>query len=113
MSKAELLFLVVIASVPVQLGKFFFPDYSYVFGIPIDYRVQAVYFSDIAIILYLAFSVKSLVSSSKKQKQLIDFFFKKNPFYLISLTALVAYMVISNLFVSVSKIASLYFSLKR
>lgn len=53
MPKSDLLFLLVLATLPLQLNKFFFPDYSYVLGIPIDYLAIAIYLSDLAIIAYL------------------------------------------------------------
>lgn len=53
MNIANILFLLVIASLPIQLNKFFFPDFSFVLGIPIDYRAIAIYFSHLAIVLYL------------------------------------------------------------
>lgn len=53
MTKSDLLFLLVLAALPIQLNKFFFPEYSYVLGLPIDYRALSIYLSDIAIIAYL------------------------------------------------------------
>lgn len=62
----QLLFLLALASIPVQLGKFFFFDFSYVLGIPIDYRAPAVYLSDILIIVYiLAFTEKNFKNFHK------------------------------------------------
>ena len=53
MSKSDFLFLLVLATLPIQLNKFFFPEYSYVLGLPIDYRSPTIYLSDITIIAYL------------------------------------------------------------
>ncbi|MBI2598865.1 hypothetical protein HYW40_01455, partial [Candidatus Curtissbacteria bacterium] len=55
MSKSDLLFLLALAAIPIQLGRHFFFDFSYVLGIPIDYRALIIYASDIAVILYLMF----------------------------------------------------------
>lgn len=49
----ELFFLLVLAALPVQLGKVFFIQESYVFGIPIDYLSITIYFSQIALILLI------------------------------------------------------------
>lgn len=54
MSRSDLLFLAVLATVPVQLNKFFFTQSSFVLGIPIDYLAPAIYLSDLAIIAYVA-----------------------------------------------------------
>ena len=54
MALQNLLFLAVLALLPVQLNKFLFIESSYVFGIPIDYRALSLYLSDIAIILFTA-----------------------------------------------------------
>lgn len=54
MTIADRLFLLVLATVPVQLNKFFFTQSSFVLGIPIDYLAPAIYLSDLAIIAYVA-----------------------------------------------------------
>lgn len=56
---SRVLFLVVLATIPIQLNKYFFPDSSFVLGIPIDYKAITLYFSDIAIVLYLFFFFKA------------------------------------------------------
>lgn len=61
MSLSSLFFLAVIASVPLQLNKFFFANHSYVLGIPIDYRAIAVYLSDLVIVSYLALTIYRFV----------------------------------------------------
>src|SRR3972149_2669723 len=47
------LFLASVLTLPLQLNKFFFGEFSYVLGIPIDYRAIAIYLSDIFIVAYL------------------------------------------------------------
>jgi len=103
MAKSELLFLAVLASLPVQLGKFIFPDYAYVLGLPVDYRAITIYFSDIAISLYL---IASLLRNTKNLKKI----FLKD--YAIALLAFNVYLLLSSLFFSVSKNASLFFNFK-
>ncbi len=112
MSKAQILFLVVLASLPIQLGKFFFPNYSYVLGIPIDYRAQTIYFSDLIIASYIIASIWGLVTASKNQKAKFKQFLTKNSYYLYSLGIFVLYLVVDSALVSISKPASLYFTLK-
>lgn len=53
MALSQKLFLLTLFTLPLQLNKFIFPDYSFVLGIPIDYRAIAIYLSDFAIIAYL------------------------------------------------------------
>lgn len=112
MSKAQILFLVVLASLPIQLGKFFFPNYSYVLGIPIDYRAQTLYFSDLIIASYIFASVWSLVTAGKNQRAKFKQFLGKNKYYLYSLGAFLVYLVANSVIASISKQASLYFTLK-
>src|SRR3989344_1631924 len=54
---SNLLFLLVLASVPIQLGKFIFLEHSFVLGLPVDYRAVSIYFSDLAILLFLVSAV--------------------------------------------------------
>ena len=105
MTKSDLLFLAVLAVVPVQLGKFFFFEYSFVLGIPIDYRAISVYFGDLVILSYFIVFVFENVGSVKKilnaRKGLIWVFFVFN-LYLFTTSSLF----------SISAPASLWFSLK-
>lgn len=101
----QLLFLLALASIPVQLGKFFFFDFSYVLGIPIDYRAPAVYLSDILIIVYiLAFTEKNFKNFHK--------IFKLRKNFIYSIFLLNSYLFAQALFFSVSKEISLYINLK-
>ncbi|KKR50943.1 MAG: O-antigen polymerase [Candidatus Curtissbacteria bacterium GW2011_GWA1_40_16] len=112
MSKAQILFLVVLASLPIQLGKFFFPNYSYVLGIPIDYRAQTLYFSDLIITSYILVSIWGLATAGQNQKAKFKQFLVKNNYYLYGLGAFVLYLVANSLLASISKQASMYFTLK-
>lgn len=112
MSKAQILFLVVIASLPIQLGKYFFPNYSYVLGIPIDYRAQTLYFSDLIIVLYISVSIWSVVTEDKKRKAKFKEFLGRNSYYLYSLAAFMLYLISDSIVISISKPASLYYTLK-
>lgn len=105
MKKSELLFLLVLATLPIQLNKFFFLEHSYVLGLPIDYRALGVYLSDIAVLLYLTFFlIENLSNLPKITKSL------KAP--IISLVAFNLYLLATGIFFSTSPQASLWFSLK-
>lgn len=89
MSRSDLLFLAVLATVPVQLNKFFFPYYSYVLGIPIDYLALSVYFSDITIVIFLA----AFVIEKKKNLAQID---QKHRSFLIVFGLFALYLFLSS-----------------
>ncbi|HSX18713.1 MAG TPA: O-antigen ligase family protein [Candidatus Saccharimonadales bacterium] len=95
----EALFLLVLATIPIQLGKFFFLDHSYVLGIPIDYRALGIYASDIAVVMFL---LTSLWHDRKKLKTI----FAKYKAYIISLLIFNLYLWISAFLFSTSKEAS-------
>lgn len=102
---AQLLFLLVIAAIPIQLGKFFFFDFSYVLGLPIDYRAVTIYASDIIVLLFIIFSIWE---NRKKLKQIpLDF---KD--YCLVLVIFNLHLFISTPLFSVSPISSLVFNLK-
>ena len=98
------LFLAAVAAIPIQLNKFFWPPYSFIFGIPIDYRAVAVYFSDLLIIAYiLVFFVKNIKSITK--------IFKKSSAFFYTATIFVAYLLLSS-FISKDQFLSMYINLK-
>ncbi len=105
MSPSSLLFLAVLAVVPIQLGKFFWPNYSFVLGIPIDYRALTLYLSDLVVIAYLVIFIfenfKNLSQIFRKRREIILVFFLFN-----------LYLIINSIFFSISPIASLVFSLR-
>jgi len=105
MSKSDLLFLLTLASLPVQLSKFIFPEYSYVLGLPIDYRAVSIYLSDIFIILYL---IVFLFENSKNLGQI----YHRQKHFITSLAALNLYLFASSALLSISKEASFVFNLK-
>lgn len=104
MSKSELLFLAVLIILPVQLNKFFFFDFSYVLGLPIDYRAISVYASDLVIIAYLIFFTLENIKNHRKPS------FPKH--FLLIIASLNLYLFINSLFFSTSQIISLWFTLK-
>lgn len=104
MSLSSTLLLVVIASIPIQLGKFIFLDHSYVLGIPIDYRALSIYFSDLTVISYI------LISFAEKYREIPNIY-KKNKAYIITIFIFNLFLL-SNILFSTSKLASLLFTIK-
>lgn len=102
---SELLFLAVLASIPIQLNKFFFPSFSFVLGIPIDYRAVSIYFIDILIILLLA-SI-----AIRPPKNFLKFLKDKKSF-IYTLGTLNAYLFLNAYFFSQSQTVSLLFAIK-
>lgn len=103
MRLSSFFFLAILASLPVQLGKFFWPDFSYVLGIPIDYRAVTLYFTDFLLIFYLIFfsieNFKNFQAIAKNRRTLI-----------ISLVLINLYLFANAIFIGGE--ASIYFSLK-
>ena len=64
----KVLFLLSVLSIPIQLGKHFWPPFSFVNGIRVDYLSPTLYVSDIFIIALF------LVSFLRLKKQLFPFF---------------------------------------
>lgn len=54
-NKTNLFFLLFILSIPLQLGKHFWPKFSFILGLRIDYLSPTFYISDIFIILFILF----------------------------------------------------------
>lgn len=101
MTIADRLFLLVLATLPIQLNKFFFLDHSYVLGIPIDYRALSLYFSDITIILFLA---AFLIEKKKNLAQI----YQKQQSFLVIFGIFILYLFLSSL----GNLASLIFVTK-
>lgn len=105
MALTDTLFLAALVSIPIQLGKFFFVDESYVLGIPIDYRALTLYFSDLVILTYLAIFLTANLKNLLKIYHL-----RKN--FIVALVLFSLYLFITSLFVSSSKIVSTAASFK-
>lgn len=105
MKIAELFFLVVLVTLPIQLSKFFFFEHSFVLGIPIDYRAVTIYLSDIAIILFLTAQVW-------QNYRRIPAIISRYKDYIAILIIFNIYLLLSAISLSTSKEASYFFSLK-
>src|SRR3989344_6813047 len=112
MRKSDLLFLAVLAVVPVQLGKFFWPQFSYVLGLRIDYLALTLYLSDLVVIGYfLVFVFKNLLAGQRTRKNLQKIILPKNDL-LIAFLIFNLYLIFNAAYVSISPWVSLWFSLK-
>ena len=112
MRKSDLLFLAVLAVVPIQLGKFFWPQFSYVLGLRIDYLALTLYLSDLVVIGYfLVFIFENLLVGKKARKNLQKIIFKQKDL-LIAFLIFNLYLIFNATYVSVSPWVSLWFSLK-
>jgi len=104
-SLSHLFFLLSVASLPVQLNKFFFITNSYVLGIPIDYRAPALYLSDIFIILAIT---TTAISYRSKLTQ----FVASCHDLIIPALIFTGYLMINSLTTSSDKVASVIFTFK-
>lgn len=57
---ARIAFFLLLISLPIQLGKHFWPEFSFVQGIRIDYLSPIIYVSDLFFILLFLFSINKL-----------------------------------------------------
>lgn len=69
------LLLVLVFLIPTQLALHFWPSYSFVFGIRIDYLSPAIYLTDILILLLLIFNFKLLFNFILKYKKWLTVLF--------------------------------------
>lgn len=72
-------FYLLILFLPTQLGKHFFPSFSFVYGLRIDYLSPTIYLTDVLILLIFIFSIKNILSILITQ-------YKKPFFYFILFT---------------------------
>ncbi|MDP3994394.1 MAG: O-antigen ligase family protein [bacterium] len=88
---------------PTQIAYHFWPDYSYLFGIRIDYLSPAIYLTDILVFLLVA------VSYSKIKHRIVRYLkTKKSRVILIRFVIITAVVVIANLFVAKEPAIALY-----
>ncbi len=105
MTKSDLLFLASVLTLPLQLNKFFFPDFSFVLGIPIDYRAISIYFSDFFIVAYVfAYFIENRHQLPK--------IYKTQRNFVLALMLLNFYLLLSSLALSIDKLPSIIFNLK-
>lgn len=95
----RLIFFSLLATIPIQLGKHFWPEFSFVQGIRVDYLAPTFYVTDIIFLLLFVISLKRLSTQ-------LFAFFKKPVFVALALGVIVA------LPFSYSPLESVYSALK-
>lgn len=105
MRVSQILFLAAVFSLPIQLGKFFWPEHSFVYGIPVDYLASSIYFSDLVLVAYLAVF---LLENFKNLKKI----YSKRKIPILFLLFFNLYMFTNAVFVSKAITLSLWSSLK-
>lgn len=68
---SEIFFLFFIILLPTQLGKHFFPPYSYLNGVRVDYLSPTVYLTDIFVLLLLIFNFKRIFEFFKNKRIIV------------------------------------------
>jgi len=63
---SKLFFYLLLLFLPTQLGKHFWPDWSFVYGLRLDYLSPTFYLTDILIFLIFVFSLPNFLSSIRK-----------------------------------------------
>src|SRR3972149_6945525 len=111
MKASDLLFLAALLSLPVQLNKFFWPEFSFVFGIPQDLLAPAVYLSDVLIVFYVLVFIGEFIFKKNTLDKLISFY-KRQKFFILAAIAFNLYLFVNALFVSDKPLLSLWFSSK-
>ncbi len=78
----KILLFLLFASFPIQLGKHFWPQFSFVHGIRVDYLSPTIYVSDILLLLFI------LVSLPRIGKTFFYFLIKPVPLFFLAILAL-------------------------
>jgi len=112
MTKSDLLFLLVLASIPIQLSKFFWPDFAFILGIPIDYRAIIIYLVDFVILGYLFFFIIENFLPKKISLRNLKKIYKEHKYFLTAVLLLNLYLVFNASFVSQSPGISYWLSLR-
>src|SRR3989344_9483637 len=111
MKASDLLFLAALLSLPVQLNKFFWPQFSFVFGIPQDLLAPAIYLSDVLIVFYvLAFLAEFMFGRISFGK--LRSFYKGRKIFILTAVAFDVYLLLNALFISDKPLLSIWFSSK-
>lgn len=67
------IFYVLIFSIPIQLGKHFWPDFAFVSGLRVDYLSPTLYFTDILILILLLLTIVKLLNYRIDKKNINKF----------------------------------------
>lgn len=99
------LFLLASLTLPLQVTKFFWPDYAFVLGIPIDYRSPVIYLSELAILLFILVFIR-------ENKSKVKFFFNDFREQILLLLAFNFWITTTSFLFSKSQLASVVFNLR-
>lgn len=97
MPAGNVILLLIVALIPLQLNKFFWPQSAFVSGIPIDYLAPTIYMTDFLILAYLFLSLRNWGK--------ITLFLKDKKVFLIPLLIFIFYYVSEAFFLSPSPTA--------
>lgn len=111
MKASDLLFLAALLSLPVQLNKFFWPQSSFVFGIPQDLLAVSFYLSDVLIVFYVLVFIGEFILKKGARDKLAGFY-KRQKTFILAAIAFNLYLFVNALFVSDKPLLSLWFSSK-
>ena len=62
MKKTDILLYLFILLLPIQLGKHFFPPFTFISGVPIDYIAPTLYLTDILAVLLIVLNMKTVLT---------------------------------------------------
>src|ERR1035437_10261792 len=68
---SAIFFYLLVLFLPTQLGKHFWPNFSYVYGIRIDYLSPTLYFTDLLVIGLILFWVLEVLINAKGTRQVM------------------------------------------
>ena len=102
MRLSEVFFLLTLAAVPVQLGKFYWTSQSFVLGIPINYLAVNLYLVDLPLVAYLVtFTVENVKNFRKDDR------YQKN--FILAWFLLILYLTGDAIFFSKAPVLSYWF----
>lgn len=90
----KILFILFLLFLPSQFGKHFFLDFSYIFGIRVDYLAPTIYLTDILIFLIAAVNFKTVIRFFGNKKILFALFLLLINVFFSKLTLISIYWLI-------------------
>ena len=111
MKASDLLFLAALLSLPIQLNKFFWPQFSFVFGIPQDLLAPAVYLSDVLMVFYILVFIGEFRFKKGAKDKFVSFY-KRQKLFILAVLAFNFYLFLNAFFISDKPLLSLWFSSK-
>lgn len=110
----ELIFLLILLLLPTQFGRHFWPNFSYISGVRIDYLSPTIYVTDILvfillILVFIKFFKISLLKSLKKNRTLVKHLFLITVFLIINI--LFSKNILPSLYGAVKLLECIFFAL--